>query len=197
MTTHRIVAYAQMILHGMRMVFHRDIIQKVPWKIRPKSYDNSNPPTTIAHDRWIPFLASWMGQTVLIPDSLVLYRQHESNAFGLKNPTQSWSIKKQLMQATKAEDYARWSRLASGCMDFLKSVEVEGEYRIAREEGLAFFTRLSGNQNWRSRLYGEMERGSQWIQWGKMVWNGGYTGKEQGGLGWKSMLKDLVRIIQY
>ena len=36
----------------------------------------------LAHDKWMWFLASVFGKIVLLPEVLVLYRQHDSNLFG-------------------------------------------------------------------------------------------------------------------
>lgn len=204
--THRmrlrhVTAHTQMTLHGMRMVFRRRLIADVPWDVRPIPYDNTDKTDPMAHDRWIPFLASFMGETVLIPDKLILYRQHGNNAFGIgagMGSSNSLSNKLNLVSATNDTVYAKWARLAYGCADFLRELPARVPASVVAEvrEGEAFFRRLGDAQAARAKLYATPSRFARAPQLCGMLFTGRYASRDNGGLGLKSFAKDCSKLIR-
>lgn len=65
---------------GFSVVFRRDLLDL--WDIDDRFVDFIVPGETIAHDRWVMFLAQMVGQVAEIDVPLVRYRQHGSNLFG-------------------------------------------------------------------------------------------------------------------
>ncbi len=194
----RIAAYPGMILHGMRMVFRRELMVGVPWKTRPASYEMTAEPTVMAHDRWIPFLASFLGETILIPDNLILYRQHPDNAVGIgRNTALNSQLKTQLHFAasTSGDVYHKWAALASGCADFLDAMVEKVDPSIAPRvrDGACYFRLLAEAQSARAILYSSTRRGRVRLL-GNMIAAGRYSSREQGGLGLKSLAKDVVSL---
>lgn len=197
----RIAAHANMTLHGMRMVFRRRLIAEVPWDVRPIPYDNTDKTTPMAHDRWIPFLATFMGETVLIPDKLILYRQHGNNAFGIgagMGSSNTLSNRLNLVSATTDAVYAKWARLAHGCADFLRDLPARVSPPVAAEvrDGEAFFRRLGDAQAARAALYATPSRFARWPKLCGMLVAGRYASRDQGGLGLKSFAKDCSKLIR-
>jgi glycosyltransferase involved in cell wall biosynthesis len=66
--------------YGLNQVFHRSFLEFFDlWEL---SRDHFHANERMAHDQFVFFLSSLLGQTVTIKDVLLYYRQHESNAVG-------------------------------------------------------------------------------------------------------------------
>jgi glycosyltransferase involved in cell wall biosynthesis len=50
------------------------------FKSNLKGYVLPFPPTVPMHDQWIGMIADYMGEAVLLPEQLLLYRRHDANA---------------------------------------------------------------------------------------------------------------------
>lgn len=197
----RVAAHANMTLHGMRMVFRRRLIADVPWDVRPVPYDNTDKTDPMAHDRWIPFLASFMGETVLIPDKLILYRQHGNNAFGIGagiGTSNTLSNQLNLASATTDAVYAKWARLAHGCADFLRDLPSRAPASVSAEirDGESFFRRLGDAQAERAALYATPSRFARLPKLGGMLLAGRYASRDNAGLGLKSFAKDCSKLLR-
>lgn len=62
---------------GLTMVFRSDLITRCPPAGRGPGHGISQEP--LAHDAWICWLACILGDVVMLPDTLVLYRRHSSS----------------------------------------------------------------------------------------------------------------------
>ena len=67
---------------GNSMLFRRELLDLFPREARPRQPEATYRP--LSHDTWIYVLAAALGRVSHIAEPLLLYRQHESNATGLK-----------------------------------------------------------------------------------------------------------------
>jgi len=66
--------------YGLNQVFHRSLVEFFDlWEL---SKDHFHANERMAHDQFVSFLSSLLGQTVTIEDVLLYYRQHGNNAVG-------------------------------------------------------------------------------------------------------------------
>jgi glycosyltransferase involved in cell wall biosynthesis len=66
--------------YGLNQVFHRSLVEFFDlWEL---SKDHFHANERMAHDQFVFFLSSLLGQTVTIKDVLLYYRQHGNNAVG-------------------------------------------------------------------------------------------------------------------
>ena len=64
--------------HGFSMTFRRELVKSIPWRDRPKEYNGRS----LTHDRWICVLANALGDVLLLPDTVALYRRHSDAITG-------------------------------------------------------------------------------------------------------------------
>lgn len=65
---------------GFTMLLERSLLERIPSSERGP--DDFTPGAPLSHDRWVHFLASTFGRTVLLDEPLADYRQHRSQAYG-------------------------------------------------------------------------------------------------------------------
>jgi glycosyltransferase involved in cell wall biosynthesis len=76
---------------GFTMTIRRRLLTLIPSAERGP--DMNQPGRLTAHDRWVYFLASCLGDTVMLEESLALYRQHDQNLFGKGASKVGWWMK--------------------------------------------------------------------------------------------------------
>lgn len=70
-------------VYGLTVAFRRELLTL--WRHWPSSIDKSVGSQRAAHDQWVLFLATTLGRTTHLPQSLTAYRQHGRNAVGPKD----------------------------------------------------------------------------------------------------------------
>jgi len=70
-----------MVVPGFMQMFRRELLDFTAHQ--RASYDVDWPGRPLAHDRWFMFLASVFGRVVYVGETLVRYRQHGANVYGL------------------------------------------------------------------------------------------------------------------
>ncbi|WP_295695548.1 glycosyltransferase family 2 protein [Lapillicoccus sp.] len=78
----------QAFFFGLTMTFRRELLELVPDTQRP--FDLVDPARPLAHDRWVSFLAAISADVYFINESLVDYRQHDTNASGGMTSGRGW-----------------------------------------------------------------------------------------------------------
>ncbi|SDN55079.1 Glycosyltransferase involved in cell wall bisynthesis [Geodermatophilus sp. DSM 45219] len=173
---------------GFTMLLERSLLERIPSSER--GLDDFTPGAPLAHDRWVHFLASTFGRTVLLAEPLADYRQHRSQAYGrlphrgirARIRTKVEAGRDQALylagvaahRAALLEDWApagddgawragarRWRAIESHCR---RRAELQGAGPVARRAGL-----LAGN-----------------------VWHGVYRSTGRGGLGAERLVEDVV-----
>jgi glycosyltransferase involved in cell wall biosynthesis len=71
---------------GLTQVFRKSLlVYSHLWGL---SIDHNFPDEKMGHDQWMHFLASILGEVITLKESLLSYRQHNSNTFGFSQPYQ-------------------------------------------------------------------------------------------------------------
>lgn len=106
----KLQALVQGYVHGCTMVFSKSAKKEI-CKYTPKN--------EYAHDFWIPLVLLFIGHIIYDDNSYILYRQHDSNAFGGKSPFKK-VIRNRLSQFSKGNFYSRLIiDLLEGYSDFI------------------------------------------------------------------------------
>jgi glycosyltransferase involved in cell wall biosynthesis len=69
--------------YGFTLLFARELL-KFPWEKRPKTFTGEGP---MYHDEWVVFLGMSLKSFKVVPEPLVLYRQHGKNTSGFQELT--------------------------------------------------------------------------------------------------------------
>ena len=177
------------VQYGNSMVFRASLPLSIGID-RPRS-ERDPDEAPLAHDEWVPFLASCLGRCINLHSPLILYRQHGNNVcgFGPKEKACSESVSNQhalrfQLRALRADEHA----------STLRTLIAEGNLpqnrRAQALSSLARWERYSRLLHYRSELY---ERNSVLLSRLKRLLNilflRGYT-KIQ--LGRKALIKDAI-----
>ncbi len=170
---------------GFTQVFHRSLLDIIPE--RERGPDTEAVDRLLSHDRWVYFIASHFCNIGLINEVLVDYRQHSSNAYGIRRA----GVRNKILR--KARDAARRlaeeSQIASYRIGMLETNRTESrglefDLAIARWKSIHAFSEL------RFRLYSSrILAGRLWLLL-RCFWSGAYLPYRYGGLGPKRFLVD-------
>lgn len=144
----------------------------------------------VGHEPWLLFAAEATGRVFLIPDALALYRQHGSNAVGfLKRPSSDRSV----FEVGHAE-YLRQAKKAEGCAELLaEAAEREPELRPRLLKAKHWQEERSRSLTCRAALYASSSSFTAAMgRLSSMIWSGTYRPISRGGLGLRSLAKDLL-----
>lgn len=90
------------------------------------------------HDGWIALMAAMKGDVVIVPETMMLYRQHGSNQVGGARATRWQQLRTNLrdhtrdMRATYRKDHAYWN----AALERLAAISTDDPVRRAAVEGL-------------------------------------------------------------
>jgi glycosyltransferase involved in cell wall biosynthesis len=179
---------------GFASMIRRDILLLLNGDTRPAH--PHFPGYRQSHDRWAYFLASVFGNTKIIPDSLVLYRQHETNTYGVRKPGRRIAISGRL--GSNAAFLIRTALSAGAHADQLESsgVTMSPPWAEKAIAGAAYYRRLQLWLNRRAEIHdpanGFFRRSHALI----CNFSGmGYRSIERGGLGMRALVKDAVMCV--
>jgi glycosyltransferase involved in cell wall biosynthesis len=176
---------------GFAMVFRRQLLDLLPGQALPWEISPDNP--TMVHDGWIWFLGTVFGFVAMIRQPLVLYRRHESTATRPASRS-AIDLARASLDATHAS-YSAKARLAGQRAAILESNEptTHGEAAEHLRKGVAYYRRLERMLEARAEMYQRpisfQTRMSCFV---RIASGGGYRGKARGGLGFRSLVKDLT-----
>ena len=139
---------------GLTMTFRADLMTRC-------SPDDRGPghgarPEPLAHDAWISWLACILGDVVLLPDTLVLYRRHSKSATtNLAGTTEDIRASRRFLPAAVAaladRDASAYRRMSAAL--------------IAHSSAFGYIARQQGNGNWREKLLAAEEGYRSHAQW--------------------------------
>jgi len=178
---------------GFTEVFDKSLLDLIDASSR--GLDNHTKRGLLAHDRWVYFLASSFGKTVVLAQPLASYRQHGNNLFGRRSPHPLLSIKSKL--SLSGSDLLDHRAMASHRAQILLSVAEKSrgsDTRLARKAELSSrrWQAIANIYDLRAALHDSMsfrERLSAFI---KLLRGNAYNSFERGGLSFKVLLKDLA-----
>lgn len=115
------------------------------------SLDHHHAREPLAHDQWYFFLASALGSIEHVSEPLVQYRQHHSNAFGLRRPT--LGLRDRIRSSnTSLVRRANAARQRSIILD-LAAKTLPQPYRQRAIEGHLFYKRLAELSDLRAKMH--------------------------------------------
>jgi glycosyltransferase involved in cell wall biosynthesis len=176
--------YPLLSSYGFAMVIRRLLLTITDNRVRVPVDD------PMAHDQWVWFLSSIFGKIVLIPDVLVLYRQHDVNLFGGAAAAPAYA----LVNVVAVRDHlipARRERRAAVLLESISSLTSE-LWSLRAKAGAGFMYRCARINRSRSKLY--RHRASfpyRAREFSTVLFNGGYSlGQRAARLGVRAALKD-------
>lgn len=183
---------------GMHMLFRRAPI--APWLSEP-------PPLSkwcrapAAFDEWIFFLAGLLGQRVLMPDILGVWRRHSTSTTGSPEATKkAWSraFQFRLAVSTGAAEYEYAADVAESRAALAERIALAAPQRApSAREGAALYRRLEQTLRRRAKLHeNSAGRAARLLTLTDMLRRQDYRERSVGGLGAKSLLKDSFAVLR-
>jgi Glycosyl transferase family 2 len=188
---------------GFTQVFRKELAHDIPWHARPKA--ELTPGCLMAHDYWMPIVASALGKVMISDRVLVSYRQHGKNTFGLgeesKAKAKSQGIRStfrsrlQSMTRRQIRDYQRFRGQYQECANALANVsrQVASVHAPHLLEAAEMYRKIAVAFGAREALYAKDLSVWQKVQrLSKLVIQRTYIQPRRGGLGLKYFFRDLV-----
>jgi glycosyltransferase involved in cell wall biosynthesis len=182
-----------LMVPGMAMVAKRELFTVVDPSRRPNARLAEGRESMI-HDEWLYFIGTALGKVVLLPDALVKYRQHGSNATGPPS-TLSSNVTLRLARTAGQSVYEKMGRRAQSYSDFLRALPLTQEPYAGRlEASIAFYDRVADQLRLRSSLYRRDARlPLRTSILAKLIASGAYRTDKAGALTLRSLAKDTLR----
>ena len=145
-------------------------------------------PGWYGHDMWTAFVASALGSVAFLPDVLAYYRQHDQNTMGMPRAA-SRAVTARTSLARRADDLA----IA------LQANKAEAEIRLQALELVGGGVAAGRAQRW-GTFVEATERRLRLVENGSLrllataVMHGDYRSRRWGGLGLRSLLRDIYRL---
>lgn len=183
------------VQYGNSMVFRADLpfVHDIERPTSERDPDGS----PLAHDEWIPFLASCMGKCVNLHSPLVMYRQHGSNACGFGGGESGW-IHPAGPNAQNAQKFRHRALCAHEHALTLKALIVGANLsprrRAYASSNLRQWERYSQSLHYRSQLYEHnIALAERWKSFLNIIILRGYAKLL---LGRKAFIKDALAAIK-
>jgi O-antigen/teichoic acid export membrane protein/glycosyltransferase involved in cell wall biosynthesis len=170
---------------GMAMVFRRDLLDVLDPADRPPSRYVAG--KRMLHDEWVLFAAGVMGPVALIPEPLLLYRQHAGNISGW------YERRREIKFEPATSDYLAAAAYFDACADYLDRTTVDDPHSAARvAAGAAHYRRMSANWRLRLALYDAPHRRTRARILRRLVAGGAYGPRAAGAFGRAALGKDAL-----
>lgn len=176
------------IIPGLVQTFRRSLLRFTP--LHQMSIDPFAPAEKMSHDIWYPFWASVFGKVVYIPDLLVDYRQHGSNASGWLHTRLSDFIRDNI---ANAQAYAAANVIIS--QNRLELLEQARELTEPHEQpkiqtAIEFYRALHPLNEGRASIYGNPSLSARARALFDLVRQGAYANGGNRSLGLDALLLD-------
>jgi glycosyltransferase involved in cell wall biosynthesis len=170
---------------GMAMVFRRDLLDVLDPADRPPSRYVAG--ARMLHDEWVLFAAGAVGSIALIPEPLLLYRQHERNISG-------WFERDRDVNFEPATaDYRAAAEYFASCAGYLDVAVVDDSEAAARvAAAAAHYRRASANWRLRLALYHARDRRTRARILRQLLAAGAYGPRTAGAFGRAALGKDAL-----
>jgi glycosyltransferase involved in cell wall biosynthesis len=174
---------------GMAMVFSSKLL-RLDWSERPRAHDRDAP---ILHDQWIYLLARSLARVAFLPDRLARYRQHGANVLGAPDPEEGVARNAFQFGWAYYRGRARQAADSERTLGRLARSAANPEERRRLEEAAAWYGRLALALEARVRVYDpEAAFLRRTTALARLVRSGGYAPRVRGGLGSRSLAKDVA-----
>jgi glycosyltransferase involved in cell wall biosynthesis len=152
----------------------------------------------MGHDAWLWLLASCTGESVILPDRLVSYRQHE-NLFGDSHVGFRERVRR--ARAADADTYVARAAGEAALVEYLETLS-QAWAELARPDWAsralnraARHRLLEARATERARLYDSPSRRAALARWAQMIRSGVYRSPGAAGTGGLSAAKDALRSV--
>jgi len=177
---------------GFAFLFRSDLLRLADTGERPRSrfgYER------MTHDEWVYFLATAAGSAVFLPERLALHRVHGANTAGL--PAKGARTAVAVAAATGEETYIEHAALAVEYAEFLRRSSVgDDRLRDRFQRSAAAYDRLAQIWKTRAALHRAGARPPERLAaLGRLLRDGAYTPRRRGGLGRRSLAKDVLAAV--
>ncbi len=177
--------------YGFTMTFRRSLLDKIPAGLRGLDPHTRGAP--LSHDRWVYFLATTFGRTVILGEHLAQYRQHGDQLYGGERAR---SLGERITTKIAAgEAQSVYLAEFAAHLSRLLSTPPAGEDITAWRTGESRWRRLEKTYLRRAHFYGRrstMKRASSLIG---NVQEGIYAPQASGGLGGRGLLEDVTVVL--
>jgi glycosyltransferase involved in cell wall biosynthesis len=178
---------------GFVKTIHSSILVLLDQEALPRSYFPKD--GSMTHDKWTCMVANVTGGIFVLREPAALYRRHEN---ALTGSYADQTFKKRVGNAlpVAGNHYRFLSEVAEESGDYLSVVAAYAFNEYGEDFVLASrgFARIAKIYDTRAQLYdaeSPLHRAARFIEILKI---GGYLGRPMISLGWKSLLKDLLRV---
>jgi glycosyltransferase involved in cell wall biosynthesis len=136
---------------GFTQVFRGSLLK---WSsLREASIDPHKPLEPMAHDQWVPFLASIFGRTVCLSRCLVDYRQHSNNVFGWHGGHRiSTAVRNLSRQDIIISNLANAAKNRADILKLFLPLAFDSE-KVLIENGISYYLERSMNLSQRYKIY--------------------------------------------
>jgi glycosyltransferase involved in cell wall biosynthesis len=157
---------------------------------------SEQPEDVMGHDAWVWMLAACGGESVILPERLVAYRQ-DHNLYGDLHVDARERIRR--VRSADADTYVAQVAQKEALAEYLATLASSWRESGHRERASHALRRAARYRLLASReragLYLSSSRRAAMVRWVGMVRSGVYQGRKQDGLGILSAAKDAVRSI--
>jgi len=173
---------------GSRMVCRSELLRRLPVEPRPASLDLDR--SVAPHDEWLLFIASILGEVVILPQRLILYRRHVQATSASGAPP----ARRRLLTDASHPPIAHTAVVAADRAAYLyeSAARLPNSPVVERlSVGAKRYEALSTRLTERSRLRSQSSARSAWWQFARLASRGAYGRRRKGGLGWLWLVQDL------
>lgn len=175
--------------YGFTMLLDRALLERIPAELR--GADPHEQGATLSHDRWVYFLATTFGRTVVLGDRLAAYRQHDRQIYG---GTRARTLRERLeTKVATGLDQARYlATVAAHRAELLESrMPPEPRAQLWRT-GAGYWRTVEAHLNNRAQLYEPMASAERLARLVVNVRGGMYRAYPQSGLGARRFAEDVA-----
>jgi glycosyltransferase involved in cell wall biosynthesis len=180
------------VFFGFSMVFRRSLLDVLTSNCRGIDYITGK--ASLAHDRWVLFVANLVGWTKEIDTELVDYRQHGSNAFGAV-----WKSGARFDPITTRTNCDLHKQSARHLRDLVNDISerIKDEFSsFDRDKCLEFWNQALMQQEARGDIYGAPTVVKALSQLCQNLLRSTYCNVNDGRLRWQSLAKDLIYVVK-
>ena len=177
---------------GFTIAFRRELA--VFGEYRFKSVDHLSPSHPMAHDQWLFFLASVLGDIKYLDEPLVDYRQHGRNTYGHKPLTIIDKVKYRLENhGTLYRDFALGAASRAAVLEDMKASGRLTDHQLAlTDRAIPYYKELAQRFELRYGIYDGKTLYARTKAFLKLKAAGGYSSDPIWGINQKSAVKDIV-----
>lgn len=179
------------LFFGFTMLFDARLLDLLPFSQR--GVDDYTERDPLPHDRWLHFLGTNFGRTVLIDEPLAYYRQHGSQAWGARPTTLVARASQKAHEGPRRLRFlADLARERAHLIDKLRPEESRSLVEEAAWSTVhARWVNIALAYGARAELYAESTLSARARELAALASAGTYAVLERGGLGRKRALEDL------